>query len=224
MFNWFMEIPPVLKGLLATLFTYGVTALGASVVFIFKSVNQKFLDIMMGASGGVMIAASYWSLLEPAISLAEELKRNPALITAIGFLSGGLFIVISDIILEKQQLLHTKGNGWKRCVLLTTAVTLHNIPEGLAVGVAFGCAGIKGGKEYLVAAIMLAVGIGIQNFPEGTCVSMPLRREGISKGKCFLIGQFSGMVEPIAGIIGVIFALKGIPPAACGHIPRVWSI
>ena len=206
--NWFGSINPVLQGLLATLFTYSVTVLGAAVVFVFKSVNRRMMDIMMGFSAGVMIAASYWSLLEPAITLAEEIGENAVVVASVGFVSGGLFILCSDILLGRKMTTEGKETGWKRGVLLTTAVTMHNIPEGLAVGVAFGCAALNGEREYLVGAVMLAVGIGIQNFPEGTCVAMPLRREGLSRKKSFLIGQFSGMVEPIAGVVGALFALK----------------
>lgn len=163
---------------------------------------------MMGVSGGVMIAASYWSLLEPAITLSEKLNQNAALMAAIGFVMGGLFIIFSDLFLEKILNRQSREDGRKRCILLVTAVTMHNIPEGLAVGVAFGNAGISASQSSLIGAIMLAVGIGIQNFPEGTCVAMPLRREGASRKKSFLIGQFSGIVEPIAGVIGALFALR----------------
>lgn len=206
--EWFYESSPVMQALYATLFTYGITVLGASLVFLFRSVNQKIMDFMMGISAGVMIAASYWSLLEPAISLAEEIGKNAALVTCTGFALGGFFILGSDLILEKKTVSSGKSSGWKRCVLLTTAVTMHNIPEGMAVGVAFGFAGRYSGKEYLLAAMMLALGIGIQNFPEGTCVAMPLRREGVGRGKSFLIGQFSGMVEPVAGVLGALFAIR----------------
>lgn len=209
---------------MATLFTYAVTAAGAAVVFLFHSVNQKLMDIMLGISAGVMIAASYWSLLAPAIALAEETGRNAPSITCFGFLSGGLFILLSDVLLDKKITQHpimsipdsesTASNTsknpltWKRCILLTAAVTIHNIPEGLSIGVAFGYAGVLGEAEYLTAALMLAVGIGIQNFPEGTCVAMPLRQADMSRGKSFLIGQLSGMVEPIAGVLGALFALR----------------
>lgn len=208
MIDWFIHLHPVAQGLLATLFTYSVTVLGASLVFFFKSVNQKLMDIMMGFAAGVMIAASYWSLLNPAIELSRELGKNPALHTAAGFAGGGAFIMLSDYVLNKKKYCKEKGEGWLRCVLVTTAVTMHNIPEGLAVGVAFGSAAVDGKGASLVGAVMLALGIGIQNFPEGTCVAMPLRREGMSRRKSFLIGQFSGFVEPIAGVIGVLFALK----------------
>lgn len=208
MVNWFIHLHPVGQGLLATLFTYSVTMLGASFVFFFKSVNQKVMDVMMGFAAGVMIAASYWSLLSPAIELSEKNGRNPAVYVSVGFACGGLFIILSDLLLAGKKCCRKESGKWLRCILVTTAVTMHNIPEGLAVGVAFGCAAIEGGRAPLMGAVMLAVGIGVQNFPEGICVAMPLRREGLSRWKSFLIGQFSGFVEPIAGMIGVLFALK----------------
>ena len=213
---WFEAISPVYQGLLATLFTYAVTALGASLVFLFKSINQKLLDMMMGFAAGVMIAASFWSLLSPAIDLLNEAGNNAWLIPAIGFLCGGIFIIGTDLLLSKAQCLQKKTSSIKRSILLTTAVTMHNIPEGLAVGVAFGCVADNVGGTTLFSAIMLAIGIGLQNFPEGTCVSIPLRREGVSRLKSFLIGQASGMIERIAGVLGVIFALtmrKALPLA-----------
>lgn len=205
--TWFFELNPVLQGLIATLFTYSVTALGAGVVFFFKSMNQKTLDFMMGFAAGVMIAASFWSLLAPGIDLTIELGGNAWLTAAIGFLLGGFFVIGSDILLSRLALVQSKTNGIKRSMLLTTAVTLHNIPEGLAVGVAFGSValGIEGASVQ--AAAMLALGIGLQNFPEGVCVAMPLRRDGASRLKSFLLGQASGMVEPVAGVLGVLFAL-----------------
>lgn len=204
----FLELHPVCQGLLATLFTYSITVLGAALVFLFKNVPQKILDLMMGVSAGVMIAASYWSLLEPAIVLSEKLHQNAALMAAAGFALGGIFIMLSDVLLGKTLKNQAKEDGKKRCILLVTAVTMHNIPEGLAVGVAFGNAGVSASQSSLIGAIMLAIGIGIQNFPEGTCVAMPLRREGASRAKSFLIGQFSGIVEPIAGVLGALFALR----------------
>ncbi len=208
MIGSFMNLHPVYQGLLATLFTYGITMLGASLVFFFKTVDQRLMDVMMGFAAGVMIAASYWSLLDPAIVLSEQLGKNAAGNAAVGLLAGTAFIIISDLCMSKKQACKERGEGWIRCVLLTTAVTMHNIPEGLAVGVAFGCAAIEGSEASIIGAVMLAVGIGIQNFPEGTCVAMPLRREGLSRGKSFLIGQFSGMVEPVAGVLGALFAIK----------------
>ena len=174
--RWFVEQSALIQGFIATLFTYGVTAAGAAVVLAIRCVNKKVLDVMMSFSAGVMIAASYWSLLEPAFALAKELDKNAAVTVTLGFFMGGLFIVASDILLEKRMVTDHKEEGFKRCILLITAVTMHNVPEGLAIGVAFGCAGICGGREAVTAAIMLAVGIGIQNFPEGICVAMPLRR------------------------------------------------
>jgi ZIP family zinc transporter len=205
---WFESLSPVCQGFLATLFTYAITALGASLVFLFKSINQKILDMMMGFAAGVMIAASFWSLLSPAIDLLAKAGDNAWLIPAIGFLCGGIFIIGTDLLLSKAQFLQKRTSSLKRSILLTTAVTLHNIPEGLAVGVAFGCVANNIDGTTLFSAIMLAIGIGLQNFPEGTCVSIPLRREGASRLKSFLIGQASGIIEPIAGVLGVIYALK----------------
>lgn len=206
--DWFITLHPVWQGLLATLFTYSITILGASLVFFFRSVNQKVMDVMMGFAAGVMIAASYWSLLNPAIELSEALDRNPVFHAAAGFVCGGAFIMLSDLVLSGKKCWKEKGENWLRCILVTTAVTMHNIPEGLAVGVAFGCVAVGDKGTSLIGAVMLAIGIGIQNFPEGTCVAMPLRREGMTRWKSFLIGQFSGLVEPVAGVIGVLFALK----------------
>jgi len=204
----FMELHPVCQGLLATLFTYLITALGASVVFFFKNVNQKILDLMMGFAAGVMTAASFWSLLAPAIDLSSELGGSAWLTASVGFMLGGSFVIGSDVILSKASLIKSKSSALKRSILLTTAVTLHNIPEGLAVGVAFGSAAIGADGANVGAAMMLALGIGLQNFPEGVCVAMPLRRDGCSRMKSFLIGQASGFVEPIAGVLGVMFALS----------------
>ena len=157
--RWFVEQSALIQGFIATLFTYGVTAAGAAVVLAIRCVNKKVLDVMMSFSAGVMIAASYWSLLEPAFALAKELDKNAAVTVTLGFFMGGLFIVASDILLEKRMVTDYKEEGFKRCILLITAVTMHNVPEGLAIGVAFGCAGICGGREAVTVAIMLAVGI-----------------------------------------------------------------
>ncbi|MDR2525614.1 MAG: ZIP family metal transporter [Oscillospiraceae bacterium] len=205
--DWLFSLHPVLQGLLATLFTYGITALGAATVFFFRSMNQKILDLMMGFAAGVMIAASFWSLLAPAIALSTELGGVAWLTAAAGFLLGGAFVVSSDVVLSRTSLVRKRGSALKRSILLTTAVTLHNIPEGLAVGVAFGSAALEIEGATLRGAAMLALGIGLQNFPEGACVAMPLRRDGITRGKSFLLGQASGFVEPIAGVLGVLFAL-----------------
>ena len=202
---WIMGMHPVLQGLAATLFTYFVTAAGAALVLFVRSVNRRFMDLMMGFAGGVMIAASFWSLLEPAIELAETLGGNAWLTAAGGFIPGGLFVIGSDLLLERAPVTARYGEGARRSILLVTAVTLHNIPEGLAVGVAFGVAALEGGG--ILPALLLALGIGLQNFPEGACVSMPLAREGMSRWKAFLWGQASGQVEPEAGVLGVMCAL-----------------
>ncbi|MCL2108002.1 MAG: ZIP family metal transporter [Oscillospiraceae bacterium] len=207
MVAWFLGLSAVLQGLTATLFTYFVTALGAGFVFFFRSMNQKVLDMMMGFAAGVMIAASFWSLLGPAVEIAEVIGVAGWSVVSFGFTLGGLFVIAADLIMSQAALFQSKSPTLKRSVLLAGAVTLHNIPEGLAVGVAFGsvAAGIEGAS--VIGAVMLALGIAIQNFPEGICVAMPLRREGYSRRRSFLIGQASGLVEPVAGVVGVCFAL-----------------
>ena len=217
MVTWFAGLNPVLQALMATLFTWFVTALGAGLVFFFKTINRKVLDAMLGFAAGVMIAASYWSLLAPAIEMAEE-SSLPAWVPA----TTGFFLWIADKILPHLHLgfpmAEAEGlkTSWQRSVLLVLAITLHNIPEGLAVGVAFGALASDIPSATLAGAIALALGIGIQNFPEGAAVSVPLRREGFSRLKSFWYGQLSGMVEPVAGVIGaaaVIF-IKPILPYA----------
>jgi ZIP family zinc transporter len=203
-------INPVFAAFLATLFTWGVTALGAGLVFFFKEFNKKVLDAMLGFAAGVMTAASFWSLLAPSIELSENLGYLPWLPPLIGFLMGGAFLKGIDKILphlhigleeEKAEGIHTT---WKKSLLLVLAITLHNIPEGLAVGVAFGAVGAGIPSATFAGAVALALGIGIQNFPEGAAVSVPLRREGLSRWKSFLYGQASGVVEPIAGVLGAL--------------------
>ncbi len=207
------QYPPVMQALLATLFTWAMTALGASFVFFAKDINQQLLDGMLGLASGVMIAASFWSLLEPAIELSRELKMPVWFPAVTGFLLGGGFLWVIDKILPHlhmgMDISQAEGvkSSWQRSVLLVTAITLHNIPEGLAVGVAFGAAaaGLEGAST--ATAIALAIGIGIQNFPEGLAVSAPLRREGMSQGKSFFYGQISGMVEPFAAVIGAALTM-----------------
>ena len=218
MVGWIGQFGPVMQALIATLFTWGVTALGAGLVFFFKSINKKVLNGMLGFAAGVMVAASFWSLLAPGIELAEELGQVAYVTAAIGFLAGGAFLYLVDKLLPHLHLgLATdKAEGikttWQRSVLLVLAITLHNIPEGLAVGVAFGAvaAGV-GTSATLAGAIALAIGIGLQNFPEGAAVSIPLRREGFSRRKAFLYGQSSGLVEPVAGVLGA-YAVMNIQP------------
>ena len=206
--EWFQSISPVTQALLATLFTWGVTALGAALVFFFKSINKTVLNGMLGFAAGVMIAASFWSLLAPAIEMAGDLGQRAWLTAAVGFLAGGCFLWLVDITLPHLHmgLEKDKAEGikttWQRSVLLVLAITLHNIPEGLAVGVAFGGAAYHLPSASLTGALALAVGIGLQNFPEGAAVSIPLRREGFSRTKAFVYGQASGLVEPLAGVLG----------------------
>lgn len=221
-YEWFVNLHPILQALVATLFTWGVTALGAGAVFSFKSINRRLLDSMLGFAAGVMIAASFWSLLSPAIEMAEEMDV-PAWFPAVtGFLLGGAFLWGVDKILPHLHMgLPTNEaegikTSWQRSVLLVLAITLHNIPEGLAVGVAFGALGADLPAASLAGAIALAIGIGLQNFPEGAAVSIPLRREGMSRLKSFWYGQISGIVETIAGVLGaaaVIFIRPVLPYA-----------
>jgi zinc transporter, ZIP family len=208
MIAFFEQFSPIIQALIGTLFTWFVTALGASLVFFTKDVSRKLLDGLLGLASGVMIAASFWSLLEPAIELSQDLVVPLWFPAFVGFLLGGGFLWLVDKLLPHLHLGKdiTQAEGvktsWERSVLLITAITLHNIPEGLAVGVAFGAAaaGVEGAG--IASAVALAIGIGIQNFPEGLAVSAPLRREGWKRGKAFFYGQFSGMVEPVAGVIG----------------------
>lgn len=210
MFEWFLALSPVMQALLGTCFTWFLTALGASVVFFFKTINRKAMDAMLGGAAGVMIAASFWSLLAPAIEMAETAGNISWIPALVGFLSGGAFLWSIDKVLPHlhsgfpTQEAEGVKTSWQRSVLLVLAITLHNIPEGLAVGVAFGAAAAGHPAASIGAAIALAIGIGIQNFPEGAAVSVPLRREGLSRYKSFMYGQFSGMVEPIAGVLGAV--------------------
>lgn len=200
--------------LFATLFTWSLTALGAVSVVFFKNVNKNWMDGMLGFAGGVMIAASFWSLLSPAIDMAESLEMTPWLVALAGFLGGGLLLFGGDKLyskLERSPKLSGKLNRsskWKRCLMLVFSITLHNIPEGLAVGVAFGSLTYDLEGATILTAFMLALGIGIQNLPEGMAVSVPLRREGLSRGKAFFLGQLSGIVEPISGVLGALLVLK----------------
>ncbi len=218
----FQNLNPVWQALLAGVFTWGLTALGASLVFFNKQFNQKQFDAMLGFAGGVMIAASFWSLLAPAIEMLEKTNIAKWIPPAIGFLAGAVFLRLIDKILPHLHLgfQNNEAEGiktsWKRSTLLVLAVTLHNIPEGLAVGVAFGAAASGFEGASLSGAIALAVGIGIQNFPEGFAISAPLRREKLSKFKSFWYGQLSAVVEPVFAVIGaaaVVIAQPVLPYA-----------
>ena len=220
--EWFKDLTPIMQAFLATCFTWFMTAAGSGVVFFFKTINRKVLNAMLGFAAGVMIAASFWSLLAPAIEMSEDLGIQSWIPAVIGFLLGGAFLRIIDRILPHLHLGFPKEEAegiktsWRRSVLLILAITLHNFPEGLAVGVAFGAIAADLPAATLAGAIALAIGIGIQNFPEGAAVSVPLRREGLSRFKCFWYGQLSGVVEPIAGVLGAaaVIYMRPILPYA----------
>jgi ZIP family zinc transporter len=206
--DYFEIIDPVLAALYATLFTWFLTALGASFVFFFKTMNRVVLDGMLGFTGGVMVAASFWSLLAPAIEMTAGEGFIKVIPASVGFFLGALFIFGLDKVLPHLHINFQESEGvkspWQRTTLLVLAITLHNIPEGLAVGVLFGgvAAGIP--EASIAGALTLAIGIGIQNFPEGIAVSMPLRRMGMSRRKSFMYGQASALVEPVAGVLGAV--------------------
>ena len=206
--EYFSQLDPIQGALYATLFTWGITGLGASSVFLFKSMSRMTLDGMLGFTGGVMVAASFWSLLSPAIEMSAGEGFVKVMPSAIGFGLGALFIFGLDKILPHIHIKFKESEGiktpWRRTTLLVLAITLHNIPEGLAIGVLFG--GVASGipEASIAGAVVLAFGIGLQNFPEGIAVAMPLRRSGVSKLKSFWYGQLSAIVEPIAGVIGAV--------------------
>lgn len=213
---------PILLALLATLFTWGVTALGAASVFLSVKFSQKVLDAILGFSGGVMMAASFWSLLAPSITLSEAMGMIPWLPPLVGFLLGGACLRGIDYLLPhlnvgvpmpKKEGIKTT---WQRTILLSLAITLHNIPEGLAVGVAFAAAANGIDSATMAGAVALAIGIGLQNFPEGIAVAMPLRREGMSRTRSFIYGQLSALVEPFAGVLGAaaVLAMRSLLPYA----------
>lgn len=212
MYNYLISLPCEYQALVAGIFTWAITALGAGIIFFFKKLNKTFLDGMLGFAAGVMIAASFFSLLSPAIEKCEELNMSPWLITTIGFLFGGLLLFIGDKIYDFYDKKHpkkkksSKNESMKRCMMLLAAITLHNIPEGLAIGVAFGS--VQYHMNTIASAIILTIGIGIQNFPEGSAVSVPLMREKFSKKKAFFLGQLSAIVEPISAFIGALLITK----------------
>ncbi len=208
MINWYMNLNYPIQALIASLFTWGITSLGAAVVFLFKKVNKNTMDAMLGLSAGVMLAATFWSLLSPALEMAENLKLISWLIVSLGVLSGGLLLFIGDKIFDRITKKKTNSHSIKRSLMLIFSITLHNIPEGMAIGVAFGSVFYNLEGATLAAAVMLAIGIGIQNFPEGSAVSLPLRREGMSPQKAFFFGMLSGIVEPISAVVGAVLVIK----------------
>jgi len=221
MIEWISQFSAPMQAFIGSMFTWGVTALGAATVFLFKTINKKVFDGMLGFAAGVMIAASFWSLLAPSIEMAESMGMVPYIPAFVGFLLGGAFLWITDISIPhihpgKPHEVEGPDSDIKRSILLVLAITLHNIPEGLAVGVAFGAAEAGLGSTSIISAITLALGIGLQNFPEGAAVSVPLRREGLSRTKAFMYGQASGIVEPISAVIGclLVTSIRPILPYA----------
>ncbi|NTV23038.1 MAG: ZIP family metal transporter [Nanoarchaeota archaeon] len=219
----FQSMSPIIQALLATTFTWGMTAIGAASVFFIKNFDKRLLDTMLGFAAGVMIAASFWSLLAPAIAMSEGL-RFPWLPATVGFLLGGAFLRLADMLLPHLHLWLpvSEAEGvktqWQKSILLVLAITLHNFPEGLAVGVAFGAVAADLPSATLAGAIALAIGIGIQNLPEGMAVSFPLMQEKKSRKESFFWGQASGLVEPVAGVLGAaaVFFFRPILPYALG--------
>ncbi|TDM03648.1 ZIP family metal transporter [Macrococcus carouselicus] len=218
MLEWFSQLSHVYQALIAGLFTWSMTALGAALVFMVKSVNNKLLNTMQGFAAGVMIAASFWSLLAPALEFSEKAGQIPWIPAAVGFLFGGMFIRGLDLVVPHMHANASPGHqtegrksNMKKSTLLLLAITLHNIPEGLALGVAFGAIGHATGGGTLMAAIGLAIGIGIQNIPEGTALSLPIRGDGKSKWQAFNYGQASALVEPVFAVIGAAAVLLVTP-------------
>ncbi len=220
--EWFSRLAPVWQALAGATVNWLLTALGAGVVLVFRTVNRTLLDGMLGFAAGVMIAASYWSLLAPAIQMAQGTGVPAWIPAAVGFLVGGVFLWILDRILPhlhpglSAEEIEGIPTRWRRSVLLIMAVTLHNIPEGLAVGVAFGAVAAGIPAATLAGAVALSIGIGIQNIPEGTAVAAPLRREGLSPWRSFWYGQLSGVVEPMAAVVGAVLvvAIRAVLPYA----------
>jgi zinc transporter, ZIP family len=222
--DFFERIDPVYAALIATTFTWLVTASGAATVFFFKTMSRKYLDTMLGFTGGVMIAASFWSLLAPSIEMSADMNVPEWFPAASGFLLGALFLFALDKFLPHLHINFKESESegiktdWHSTTLLVLAITLHNIPEGLAVGVLFGAVAADVPGASISAAVALAIGIGLQNFPEGIAVSMPLRRQGVSRFKSFWYGQLSAVVEPVAGVIGALAVVYMTPvlPYALG--------
>ncbi len=201
------KLNPILQSLIAGTITFLVTVMGSSVVFFFKKVNKNIMDIMLSLSAGIMLSASFFSLLNPSIEIANNLKLTTWLIVLIGFISGGVLLYLGDKLLN---LLEKKGkksiSNIRRSIMLFSSITLHNIPEGLVLGVAYGS--IIYGFNTLMSALILTIGIAIQNFPEGSAISLPLRRDGISRFKAFIVGSLSAVVEPIFAVLGSLLVLK----------------
>lgn len=209
MFSFFSEISPIYQALLAGIFTFLITALGSAVVFFFKSVNKSIMDAMLSISAGIMLAASFFSLLDPAIEIADELNLTTWFVVFIGFLAGGILLYLGDKILNYfEKIGKTTISDLRRSIMLFSSITLHNIPEGLVLGVAYGAIMYGFNSASLASCLALTLGIAIQNFPEGSAISLPLRREGISRFKAFIFGAISAIVEPIFAVLGALLVVK----------------
>lgn len=206
MINFFCDLSPLIQAIIASAITFTLTTIGSSFVFLFKKINNKVMNYLLGASAGIMLSAAIFSLLLPAIEQAKNLNMNVILVVSIGLLCGSFLLIIGDKISSK--FIDNEENNFRRILLLVTSIVLHNIPEGLAIGVAFGSIIYNIEGATLIAAISLAIGIGMQNIPEGAAISIPLRKEGLSRKKAFIIGSLSGIVEPLSAILGVILVLK----------------
>ena len=206
--NGLFSLSLPLQALLATVFTWLVTALGAALVIFTRRVRPTLMDAMLGFGAGVMLASAFWSLLDPCIEMAQGLGQLPWLVACAGFMSGGCILMVGDLLLSRLLPATAVTDSRRRCWMLVTSITLHNIPEGLAIGVAFGALTFGVTEVGLMGAWMLALGIGLQNFPEGAAVSLPLRREGASRSRAFFLGQLSALVEPLAALVGVFLALR----------------
>ena len=208
MYNFFISLNPINQALIGGIFTFLITTLGASIVFFFKSINRNIMDSMISISAGIMLSASFFSLLEPAISISDEMGQISWLIALVGLLFGGIVLSFCNRAFDHVYSNSTDKFSFKRCLLLMTSITLHNIPEGLVIGVGFGAITSSSANIGIISAITLTVGIAIQNFPEGAAISLPMRREGISRLLSFMFGALSGIVEPIFAVIGAILVLK----------------
>ena len=209
MYNFFSSISPIYQALIAGLFTFSITVLGSSIVFFFKSINKFIMDVMLSISAGIMMAASFFSLLEPAISISNEIGLTTWFVVLSGFSCGIIIIFIGDKLLDYLEKCGKKSiSKLKRSIMLFSSITLHNIPEGLVIGVSYGAIMYSFNSASLTSALALTIGIGIQNFPEGSAISLPLRRDGLSRFKSFIIGSLSACVEPIFAVIGAILVVK----------------
>ncbi|MGN0974323.1 MAG: ZIP family metal transporter [Bacilli bacterium] len=208
MISFFNNFTYPIQAFIASLFTFGITALGSSIVIFFKKINDRILNGLLALAAGIMLAATFWSLLEPGLEMAENLNMIPWLVALIGIIGGTILLIIGDKVFSAYQKKKKKSKNLNKIIMLIFSITLHNIPEGLAIGVAFGSLKYNLDGVTLLSAISLAIGIGIQNFPEGSAISLPLRSYGFSRSKSFIIGMLSGIVEPISAVIGALLVIK----------------